>query len=79
MARTPPIRCLLACLIALLAALPGGAAGAAQPQVQIVEYPLPTPDSAPGGITVGPDGALWFHMSRANKIGRSAMDGRITE
>src|SRR5262245_28786210 len=42
---------------------PGGAAPAG---VEITEFPLPAPDSLPGGITVGPDGALWFYESGAN-------------
>ena len=67
--------------LVLLAGLPPATllAQTSGPQVSITEYPLPTPDSAPGGITVGPDGALWFHMSRANKLGRITTDGRITE
>jgi hypothetical protein len=31
----------------------------------ITEYPIPTPDSGPNGITAGPDGALWFTESCA--------------
>src|SRR5262245_49814358 len=54
-------------------------AGAPPPRVTITEYPLPSPDSLPGGITVGPDGALWFHMSGANKLGRVTTDGRLAE
>jgi virginiamycin B lyase len=46
---------------------------------QIVEYPLPTPNSQPTGITVGPDGNLWFTEQTANKIGRITPDGVITE
>ena len=65
-------------LIAGLVLLPGLPAAALQaqtaaPQVRITEYPLPTPDSAPGGLTVGPDGALWFTENDANKIGRLAL------
>jgi streptogramin lyase len=32
------------------------------------EFPLPTPDSGPCGITVGSDGAVWF--TERDKIGR---------
>ncbi|MGH9281686.1 MAG: virginiamycin B lyase family protein, partial [Acidimicrobiales bacterium] len=43
------------------------------------EYPVPTPDSGPTDIVAGPDGALWFIESAANKIGRSTTDGIVTE
>ncbi|HEV2236985.1 MAG TPA: Virginiamycin B lyase, partial [Ktedonobacterales bacterium] len=33
----------------------------------------------PEGITVGPDGALWFAEHSANKIGRITSGGLITE
>ena len=36
----------------------------------ITEFPLPTGSGAPLAITAGPDGALWFTESEANKIGR---------
>jgi virginiamycin B lyase len=63
-----------------LAVAPTGlSAQQAGPMVVITEYELPTPESAPGGITVGPDGALWFHMSVGNKLGRITTDGRLTE
>jgi virginiamycin B lyase len=39
----------------------------------------PTPGSLPGGIVVGPDGAVWFYESGANQIGRITLDGSITE
>lgn len=34
------------------------------------EYPVPTVNSNPDALTVGPDGALWFAEFKANKIGR---------
>ena len=34
------------------------------------EYPVPTVSSQPRGITVGPDGAIWFTEKTANKLGR---------
>lgn len=43
-----------------------------------IEYPIPTPGSAPGGITVGPDGNLWFTES-ASRIGKITTGGVITE
>src|SRR5260370_1450437 len=47
----------------------------------ITEYPIPTPDSNPGDITTGPDGALWFieQSGFGNQIGRITTDGVITE
>jgi hypothetical protein len=43
------------------------------------EYSIPTPNSAPMGITVGPDGALSFTETGANKIGRITKHGLVTE
>jgi len=54
----------------------------------ITEFPLPRPNSGPGDITAGADGAMWFvELSGAmdgvrpdgGRIGRIAMDGRVTE
>src|SRR5262245_44006414 len=45
----------------------------------IVEFPLPTPFSAPAGITAGPAGNLWFTEQAGNKIGRITPAGIITE
>lgn len=78
------VRAGVAALLLLLSLLVAGkpaplGAQASGPQVTITEYPLPTPDSAPGGITVGSDGALWFHMPNVNKVGRITTDGRVTE
>jgi virginiamycin B lyase len=36
----------------------------------ITEYPLPAGSSGPGGITEGPDGALWFTLGNTSQIGR---------
>jgi virginiamycin B lyase len=33
------------------------------------EFPTPTIDSFPLGITAGPDGNLWFAEGGANQIG----------
>jgi hypothetical protein len=41
----------------------------------VTEYPVP---SGPGGITAGPDGALWFTEDHG-KIGRITTAGAITE
>jgi streptogramin lyase len=41
----------------------------------ITEIPTPTQGSMPGGITVGPDGALWFTEANGDKIGRLSLGG----
>ena len=43
----------------------------------ITEYPIPTADSTPRGITTGPDGRLWFTEYFGNKIGRITTAGVI--
>jgi virginiamycin B lyase len=43
------------------------------------EYPTVSPDSAPIGITVGTDGALWFTEHNADAIGRVTTTGVVTE
>jgi virginiamycin B lyase len=46
----------------------------------ITEFLVPTQGSQPAGITVGPDGALWFtESSGVSQIGRIATSGTITE
>jgi virginiamycin B lyase len=50
----------------------------------ITEYPIPTPQSQPYGITAGPDGALWFterpdFNADANNVGRITTSGSINE
>lgn len=40
------------------------------PAGRITEFPLPTSASEPFGITVGPDGNLWFTEEVGNSIGR---------
>ncbi len=67
----------LVVLTALLAGIVGPKASAAA--ATITEFPLPTTMSAPGGITAGPDGALWFTESVGSKIGRITPGGVITE
>jgi streptogramin lyase len=41
----------------------------------ITEFPTPTANSGPTGITTGPDGALWFTEGGANQIGRITTAG----
>jgi streptogramin lyase len=52
---------------------------AAAGSAQVTEFPIPTANSKPSGITRGPDGNLWFTEFGANKIGRITPDGIITE
>jgi virginiamycin B lyase len=44
----------------------------------VTEFTLPTA-GGPQGITVGPDGALWFSEAGANQIGRITTVGTIIE
>lgn len=44
----------------------------------VAEYSIPTTNSGPGGITLGPDGALWF-AENGGKIGRISTSGTIAE
>ena len=45
----------------------------------ITEFTIPTANSGPNAITVGPDGALWFTENPGNKIGRVTTRGVFTE
>ena len=49
---------------------PDGAA-----QEVITEYPVPSFNSQPVGITSGPDGALWFTKRLGSNIGRITTSG----
>ena len=77
-----PVRLLVASAVSLFALLASGPAALA-----IDEFPLTNPCSAaptggtcqPGGITTGPDGALWFTEEHGNRIGRITTSGAITE
>ncbi len=51
----------------------------AEAVAQISEFLIPTVDSEPTGIAVGPDGNVWFTESKANKIGRITATGEIKE
>jgi streptogramin lyase len=62
----------------VLVGIPVGLAGVARGQV-FTEFPIPTADSRPAGITAGPDGALWFIESASKKIGRITTAGVVTE
>ena len=47
--------------------------------VTMNEFPVPTANSTPFRITLGPDGNLWFTEYSGNKIGRITTGGVITE
>ena len=50
------------------------------PAVGVTEFSAGlTTDSEPTGITLGPDGNIWFTEQQANKIGRITPSGTITE
>jgi len=62
--------CVGMCLVCL------GLAGGCGAAVPMAKYPIPTPSSAPQGITSGPDGNLWFTEIFGNKIGRITRGAR---
>lgn len=43
------------------------------------DFPVPTPNSFPHGISAGPDRAIWFTEINVGKIGRITLDGEVTE
>lgn len=45
----------------------------------VTEYPVPTANAGPYGITVASDGSVWFTEYRARKIGRIDGTGHIDE
>ena len=63
-------------VIALALPLLGAARSVAQ---SITEFPVTTAGSEPLGITVGPDGNLWFTEFFVGKIGRITTAGTVTE
>jgi streptogramin lyase len=56
-----------------------GAIGRVTPSGKVTEFPLPTPNAGPQGITTGPDGALWFTEATGDQIGRISLAGTVTE
>ena len=55
------------------------ASARSRPSGQVTVYPIPTSGSNPFGITVGPDGNLWFTEEFGDNIGRITPSGQITE
>jgi streptogramin lyase len=70
-------RRLLLRVIILLCAVTGIAKQA--PAQTFTEFPIPTAGISLGGITAGPDGALWFAEASTSKIGRITTAGVVTE
>lgn len=42
-------------------------------------FEVPTPNSYPESVAIGPDGNVWFTQKQGNKIGRLASEGKISE
>src|SRR5581483_11231134 len=72
------LRCIAAAGLVTLA-LWLGATGLAASAPQLRSFPIPTRDSQPIGIALGPDGNLWFTESRGQKVARITPSGVITE
>jgi virginiamycin B lyase len=53
--------------------------GSISPTGSIAEFPVQTATSFPCGITLGPDGNIWFTECGGNNIGRVTPAGSITE
>jgi virginiamycin B lyase len=49
------------------------------PAADIVEYPIPTPNSRPIAVEEGPDGRMWFSEEAGGKVGRIERGGGIGE
>ena len=64
---------------AMALAILGACLAGVAPAQTITEFPVPTANSEPGGITAGPDGNVWFTEFDTAKIGRITPAGTITE
>jgi virginiamycin B lyase len=53
--------------------------GVVTPGGQVVEYRIPTPSSKPAGLTIAPDGAVWFTELAGERLGRVIPGSGITE
>lgn len=76
--RNPSLHALLRFLTCLVLALLPAALTSLLAQT-ITEFPVLTPHADIHGMTVGPDGALWFNESGVQKIGRITTGGVVTE
>jgi hypothetical protein len=57
----------------------GGKIGRITPAGVITEFPIPTADSRPTGITSGADGNLWFSETQADQIASITPAGVVSE
>ncbi len=64
----------ICCALALACALWSAAAWAAP---AVTEFTIPTANSGPASITLGPDGNLWFVERNERKIGRISPNGTV--
>ena len=64
---------------AVVHALPGPSGRPDHARRENADLSVPTPDSGPFGITAGPDGAMWFTETAADRIGRVTSEGAFTE
>jgi len=67
------------CLAAVLCVFSASAVAQSGAYSDITMYAVPTSNSQPQGITLGPDSILWFTESGANKIAHFSGSGPITE
>ena len=76
-------RALIACAVLLtpllLASCQSSVQSVSRPRAKLTIYKIPSPASNPFGLTVGPDGEIWFADRGANKIGRVTTAGQFTE
>ncbi len=62
-----------------IGSLQSHAKAVAASSVTFTEFPVPTANSGPSPMTVGPDRNIWFTEYNQNKIGRITPGGSITE
>src|SRR5438477_348283 len=61
-------RAVVMAVCAFVSSFAASGTGTAHAQL-FTEYPIPTANSQPWGITAGPDGNIWFTEQYGNKIG----------
>ena len=49
------------------------------PDGQISEFPTGGKETSPKGITVGPDGNIWYTDLDKNRVGRMTLEGEVTD